>query len=85
MLGHMIRFLAVEYLPHTSYSYYTELSPDTSIGWGVSASITWGRQEGESANDVAAQRQRHGLGAAGNSQLGQDIADMRFDRGWTDS
>jgi hypothetical protein len=30
------------------------------------------------------QSQDHGFGAAGYPQFGQDVADMRFDRGWAD-
>ncbi len=37
-----------------------------------------------SGKDVVAQRECDRLRAAGNAQFGQDVADMGFDRGWTD-
>ena len=34
---------------------------------------------------MVSQGESYRFGAAGNPQLGQDAADMRFDRGWTNS
>jgi len=40
--------------------------------------------EMELRDEVAAVGERDCLGAAGNAQLGQDAAYMRFDRRWTE-
>jgi len=66
-----------------SYAHLTNKhSPATSIGWGVIVSATWGRFGG-SGDDAVTQRKCYSFRAAGNTKFGQDVTDMRFDRGWT--
>src|SRR3990170_236526 len=65
-------------------SYCTKHSPATSNWWGVFASATWGRDSRGSVDQSLAQRQGDGFRAAGNTQLGKDVADMGLDGGGAD-
>ena len=65
-------------------SCYNEYSPATSIGQGVFGSASWGRYRSESGDEPVADGQRHRFRAAGHAQLGEDVADVRFDSGRAD-
>ena len=70
--------------PKASHSKLTTNTPQPhpSVGGCLSPPLGGGRFG--SGDDVTAQRQGYGFRAAGDAQLGKDVADVGFDGGWAD-